>query len=76
KWDDPRAKVRPEQGLLGLRRALGLWANVRPVQLYPALADASPLKPQLLAEVDMVFVRELTGGIYFGQPRFREQKGE
>ena len=76
KWDDPRAKVRPEQGLLQLRRDLGLWANVRPVQLHPALADASPLKPEILADVDLVFVRELTGGLYFGQPRFREQNGD
>lgn len=76
KWDDPRAKVRPEQGLLKLRRDLGLWANVRPIQLHPALADASPLKPELLSDVDLVFVRELTGGLYFGQPRFREQVGD
>jgi 3-isopropylmalate dehydrogenase len=76
KWDDPRARIRPEQGLLALRRDLALWANVRPVQLHASLADASPLKPEVLADVDMVFVRELTGGLYFGQPRFREQKGD
>ena len=73
KWDDPRAKVRPEQGLLGLRRALGLYANLRPVRVHPALADASPLKAERLAGVDVLFVRELTGGLYFGQPRLREK---
>jgi 3-isopropylmalate dehydrogenase len=73
KWDDPTAKVRPEQGLLGLRRALGLYANLRPVRPHPALADVSPLKAERLAGVDLVFVRELTGGIYFGQPRRREK---
>ena len=73
KWDDPTAKVRPEQGLLGLRRALGLYANIRPVRPHPALADVSPLKAERLDGVDLVFVRELTGGIYFGQPRRREK---
>ncbi|HEX9102253.1 MAG TPA: 3-isopropylmalate dehydrogenase, partial [Polyangia bacterium] len=67
KWDDPTAKVRPEQGLLGLRRALGLYANIRPVRPHPALADASPLKNERLEGVDLVFVRELTGGLYFGK---------
>jgi 3-isopropylmalate dehydrogenase len=74
RWDDPRAKVRPEQGLLGLRRALGLYANLRPVRVHPALAGASPLKEDRLAGVDILFVRELTGGLYFGQPRFRETR--
>jgi 3-isopropylmalate dehydrogenase len=74
KWDDPRAKVRPEQGLLGIRRALGLYANVRPVRPYAELATCSPLRAPLLAEVDLVVVRELTGGLYFGQPRLRETK--
>jgi 3-isopropylmalate dehydrogenase len=73
KWDDPRAKVRPEQGLLGLRRALGLYANLRPVRPFPELASCSPLRPERVADVDMIVVRELTGGLYFGQPRLREK---
>ena len=66
KWSDPNAKVRPEQGLLGLRKALGLFANLRPVVPHPATLDASPLKAELLHGVDIMVVRELTGGIYFG----------
>jgi 3-isopropylmalate dehydrogenase len=64
----PRDK-RPERGLLGIRAALGLFANLRPALLYPELADASSLKPELVAGLDILIVRELTGGIYFGQPR-------
>ena len=66
KWSDPTAKVRPEQGLLGLRKGLGLYANLRPVQIFPMLRDASPLRPERLEGVDLLVVRELTGGIYFG----------
>ncbi|EIL89586.1 3-isopropylmalate dehydrogenase [Rhodanobacter fulvus Jip2] len=66
KWSDPNAPVRPEQGLLGLRAALGVYANLRPLQVHPALADLSPLKNERLQGVDVLFVRELTGGAYFG----------
>jgi 3-isopropylmalate dehydrogenase len=66
KWSDPNAKVRPEQGLLQLRRALGLFANLRPVVPHPKLLDISPIKTHLLVGVDIMVVRELTGGIYFG----------
>jgi 3-isopropylmalate dehydrogenase len=66
KWSDPKAKVRPEQGLLRLRQELGVYANLRPVSVHPALRDASSIKPEVLEGVDLVFVRELTGGIYFG----------
>lgn len=67
KWDDPTAAVRPEQGLLGIRKALGLYANLRPVTLYPELIDASTIKREVLAGTDLLVVRELTGGIYFGE---------
>lgn len=66
KWSDPNAPVRPEQGLLALRAALGVYANLRPLQVHPALADLSPLKNEKLKHVDVLFVRELTGGAYFG----------
>jgi 3-isopropylmalate dehydrogenase len=67
KWSDPNAKVRPEQGLLQLRKALGLFANLRPVAPHPKVLDASPIKAELLRGVDIMVVRELTGGIYFGE---------
>jgi 3-isopropylmalate dehydrogenase len=66
KWSDPNAKVRPEQGLLALRAALGVYANLRPLQVHPSLAALSPLKNEKLKNVDVLFVRELTGGAYFG----------
>ena len=71
KWDDPQAKVRPEDGILAIRKDLGLFANVRPVKVYPALLNSSPVKPQLLRGVDMIIVRELTGGLYFSRPKRR-----
>jgi len=67
KWSDPTADVRPEQGLLGLRKTFGLFANLRPIYVYPALRDASPLRPERVEGVDLLVVRELTGGIYFGE---------
>ena len=71
KWSDPNAKVRPEQGLLKLRSVLGVYANMRPVKIYPELAGASPLRAEILEGVDMLVIRELTGGIYFGEERPR-----
>ncbi len=75
KWDDPTAKVRPEQGLLGIRKALGLYANLRPITLYPELIDASTIKREVLEGTDLIVVRELTGGIYFGE-RGRRDAGK
>jgi 3-isopropylmalate dehydrogenase len=77
KYDnDPCAKVRPEQGLLKMRQALGLYANVRPIKTFAALADASPLKKHIVEGVDFVVMRELISGIYFGEPRGRSENGQ
>ncbi|MBI4288156.1 MAG: 3-isopropylmalate dehydrogenase [Chloroflexi bacterium] len=69
KWDDPKAKVRPEDGLLALRKGLGLFANLRPVKVFPLLVNCTTLKPEIVRGVDLVVVRELTGGLYFGKPK-------
>jgi 3-isopropylmalate dehydrogenase len=74
RWDDPTAKVRPEQGLLGLRKGLGVFANLRPVRVHPRLLGASPIKEDRLTGVDILVIRELTGGLYFGQPKGRDRK--
>lgn len=71
KWDDPRAPTRPEDGILAIRKSLGLFANLRPVKVYPQLINSSPIKPHLLEGVDMIIVRELTGGLYFAKPKKR-----
>jgi 3-isopropylmalate dehydrogenase len=71
KWDAPDAPMRPEQGLLAIRKGLGVYANLRPVKPHPRLLHASPLKTEIIAEVDLIFVRELTSGIYFGEPKRR-----
>ncbi len=76
KWSDPAARVRPEQGLLKLRKELGLFANLRPVKIYPGLVDASTLKREVVENVDLMIVRELTGGLYFGQPQGRQDNAQ
>ena len=68
-YDDPQAEVHPEDGLLALRKGLGLFANLRPVKVYPALVDNTNFKPEVVAGAEFVFVRELTGGLYFGRPK-------
>ena len=74
KWDALPRELRPERGLLGIRKLLGLFANLRPALLYPELADASTLKPEIVSGLDILIVRELTGDIYFGQPRGIEKR--
>ncbi len=76
KWSDPSASVRPEQGLLKLRKELELFANIRPVKIYPALVQSSPLKREVVEKVDLVILRELTGGLYFGQPQGRQDNAQ
>jgi 3-isopropylmalate dehydrogenase len=71
KFDDPQLKVRPEDGLLELRKKLGLFANLRPVKVYPMLVNGTNLKPEVIDGVDFIFIRELTGGLYFGKPKKR-----
>jgi 3-isopropylmalate dehydrogenase len=69
RWDQVDRALRPEKGLLAIRSELGLFGNLRPALLYPQLADASSLKPEIVSGLDILIVRELTGGIYFGEPR-------
>jgi 3-isopropylmalate dehydrogenase len=76
KWDNPQAKVHPEDGLLALRKGLGLFANLRPVKVFPMLVDSTNLKPGVVEGVDLMVVRELTGGLYFGQPKKQWQTPE
>src|SRR6266852_4721288 len=74
-FDDAPPEKRPEKGLLGIRKVLGVYANLRPVRAYPALLNSSPLKNDRVAGTDMIIVRELTGGIYYGTPRGIEENG-
>ena len=74
KWDDMPVDTRPERGLLRIRKELGLFANLRPASVFPALVGASTLRPEVVDGIDLLVVRELTGGIYFGEPRGRETK--
>ena len=71
KWDDPKALNRPEDAILGMRKQLGLFANLRPVRIHPVMVEQSSLKADVLEGTDMVVIRELTGGLYFGQPKKR-----
>ena len=73
KWDDPNATVRPEQGLLDIRAHMGVFANIRPVKVYPWLIESSVLKPEVVQDVELVVVRELTGGLYYAEPRGRRE---
>jgi 3-isopropylmalate dehydrogenase len=77
KWDDPQAKIHPEDGLLALRKGLKLFANLRPVKVFPMLVNSTNLKPEVVKGVDLMVVRELTGGLYFGRPKkqWRTSKG-
>jgi 3-isopropylmalate dehydrogenase len=69
RYDDPAGKTRPEDGLMAIRKGLGLFANIRPVKLYPQLINATPLKPEIVKGTDFIVIRELTGGLYFGKPK-------
>jgi 3-isopropylmalate dehydrogenase len=73
RWDDPLSTVRPEDGLLAVRKGLGLFANLRPVKVFPVLVNSTNLKPEVIKGVDFIFIRELTGGLYFGKPKRRWQ---